>query len=915
MRESSDSLVVKPEEMSIVEGKKRPKAEEKEQGSFLSSFFERPDTGLIRNAVAKGGMKTLQAIPPVAFAAALLPEFDPDDEQTYIADSVEIGPVVNPLLNAVLVSIGAVRRGERTYSVGIGKDADPKVLEALVEALPSVVCYPDDAQTKDKIEKSGPQSIRRHDAASSLANGTFYATDLRARWQHSRLYTHFGGQHPTTGPLAAAAVILNNANSQVYAKICTAPQSPKSGLQLYPGAPSLDIYPLSQRRDPIRVTPDVAVALLEAAHEEGYAVLDPSGSIATLRDALASMVVAQRVPAAPGEAQLVVGKHVKGVKGVKIPAAEKGRTTRSVQITVGEVGRVMEAAERIGARVATHVHVADAARMELAPNPDIEGLRHYQNEAVALHLATEIGFVNACAPGLGKTVMALAAFQHKASWTIGWRGLVSCPAAILTQWAREAQRFFPEAVISTPSAKQVESGHLTDLDEETGARPLLVIVSYDTVRRYAGKLAELGLHDLVVDEAAILKNPGSERTKALWDLRRQSGVGVALTGTPIERSLDDMGRIMAWARDDETLFHGARLSKRFEVTTDDGVEALWRAIGPCVFRRDRSEIADELPEIQTETVILDPTPAELALADGARRELKRIYQELQAKMDATAAIDPSNPILQTAKEELAKARGAALGGITLARMAASDPAAVAASDSAGALLLDSAGLVKPAVKTGGTKRTQIVNLVTELTQNNEAVLIFTDFSEVADHLAQDLQQAGVATGVFKGGQGKTARAASIVGYMGQPCEAHSLAGEVVEACPDCKKPTLDCLVLTQAAREGLNLQRTTVLVHYDLPWMPSQVVQRVGRAARFGAGNKRLSVLVPIMAGTIEERVAAVLVPRAIIALAALDTHRGVKGSQTEMGLAISGIEDAVSDVEREGQESVFEIAKAILGD
>jgi hypothetical protein len=914
MRETlTEPLVVRPDEMSIVEGRKRVKAEEKETASYLAGFFERPDTGLIKSAVAKGGMKALQAIPPVAFAAALLPGFDPDDPNTYIENSVEIGPVVNPLLNAVLVSIGAVRRGERTYSVGIGKESDPRTLEALVEALPGAVCYAE--KQAPEIESKGAHAIKPFDSATELANQTFYGTDLKARWQHSRLYNHFNVAHPVTGALSGSAVVLNNKNSQVYAKVITAPQQPKTGLHLYPGAPSLDLYPVAQRKDPIRVTPDVAVALLEAAAEQGFTALDPSGTIAVLRAALASMVVAQRVPSAPGEALLVVGKNIKAIKGVKVPAIEKGRTTRGVQITVGEVGRALQAAEKFGAAVATHRHVADAAAMELAPDPKVAGLRHYQNQSVGLHLATEIGFVNACAPGLGKTVMTLAACQHKASWMLGWRGLVTCPAAILTQWSRESQRFFPEAIIATPGAKEIEDGVLAELDEQAGTRPLLLIVSYDTVRRCYEHFFPLGLKDLVVDEAAILKNPGSERTKALWALRKHSQVGIALTGTPIERSLDDMGRILAWARDDEALFHGSRLSKRFDVTDPDGVKAMWRAIGPCVFRRDRSEIADELPDVQTETVILDPTPAELALADGARRELKRIYQELQAKMDATALIDPNDPMLQNAREDLAKARGAALGGITLARMAASDPAAVAMSDSAGALLLDSAGLVQPAMKTGGTKRTQIVNLVTELAENGEAVLIFTDFAQVADHLVQDLAAAGVAVGVFKGGQSKTSRAESIDGYMGVACEAHRVVGEVVHACPDCTRPTLDCLVMTQAGREGLNLQRTTVLIHYDLPWMPSQVVQRVGRAARFGAGKKRLQVLVPIMAGTIEERVAAVLVPRAVIALAALDTHRGVKGSQTEVGLAIGGIEDAVSDAEKEGQESIFELAKSILGD
>ena len=885
----------------------------------LAGHFSTPDKSLRDAARARAEAdgdknKAFVALPPLAFAACLRPEFAVADDQTFISNSVEISPVVHPLLNSVLVGIGATRRGERTYSIGIGRDSNPQVLEALVVTLPGVVCYPE--SMVERLEKGGVQSVRRYEAADELSNKTFYATELRARWTQNQLYRRFSGLHPNSGALASAQVILNNTgNGQMYAKICTAPLNPKLGLIFYPGAPNLDLYTLGQRKDPLLVSPEVAVALLEAATRSGYDVFDPTGTIAELRAALSNMVVAQRVPAAPGEAQLVVGRGIKSLKGLELPPVEDDQTTRSLQITTAEVGAAMNEAKSIGARFVVHTHVAATARMGLCKRTKIAGLRPYQNDATAVHLATEIGYVNACSPGLGKTVIALAAMRQKALLRLGWRGVVVCPAAILTQWARETARFFPEARVETPAAKEIGAGRLLELNQEAGNQPMLVIISYDTVRRQAPDIGRLHPDDLVVDEAAILKNPGSERTKALWSLRKHCGVGIALTGTPIERGLDDLGRILAWARDDEHLFHGLRLSTRFDVTSPDGVQSLWRAIGPCVFRRDRSEIADELPIVQTETVLLDPTPEELALADGARRELKRIYVELQEKMDAMVSIDPNNPDLQEARDELAKARGAALGGITLARMAASDPQSVAISDSAGALLLDSAGLVQPALKNGGTKRTQIVNLVSELAENGEAVLIFTDFAEIADHLADDLSVNGVHVAVFKGGQSKKVRDAAVLGYQGQPCEAHTLLSEPVTDCPDCIKPTLDCLVLTQVGREGLNFQRTTCLIHYDLPWMPSQVVQRVARASRFGAGHKHLSILVPVMTGTIEERVAAVLVPRAVIALAALDTHRGVKGSQTDVGLAIGGIEDAVSAEERKGQESIFEIAKGILGD
>ena len=42
------------------------------------------------------------------------------------------------------------------------------------------------------------------------------------------------------------------------------------------------------------------------------------------------------------------------------------------------------------------------------------------------------------------------------------------------------------------------------------------------------------------------------------------------------------------------------------------------------------------------------------------------------------------------------------------------------------------------------------------------------------------------------------------------------------------------LVATDAAGEGVNLQRAHLLVNYDLPWNPNRIEQRFGRVHRIG---------------------------------------------------------------------------------
>ena len=47
-------------------------------------------------------------------------------------------------------------------------------------------------------------------------------------------------------------------------------------------------------------------------------------------------------------------------------------------------------------------------------------------------------------------------------------------------------------------------------------------------------------------------------------------------------------------------------------------------------------------------------------------------------------------------------------------------------------------------------------------------------------------------------------------------------------------PEVQVLLATDAAGEGINLQRAHLLVNYDLPWNPNRIEQRFGRIHRIG---------------------------------------------------------------------------------
>src|SRR5207302_5567808 len=62
----------------------------------------------------------------------------------------------------------------------------------------------------------------------------------------------------------------------------------------------------------------------------------------------------------------------------------------------------------------------------------------------------------------------------------------------------------------------------------------------------------------------------------------------------------------------------------------------------------------------------------------------------------------------------------------------------------------------------------------------------------------------------------------------------SRGAQPLDALEAFRRGTIDRVVATDLASEGLNLQRAGVVVHYDIPWNPVKLDQRNGRAYRIG---------------------------------------------------------------------------------
>jgi SNF2 family DNA or RNA helicase len=129
------------------------------------------------------------------------------------------------------------------------------------------------------------------------------------------------------------------------------------------------------------------------------------------------------------------------------------------------------------------------------------------------------------------------------------------------------------------------------------------------------------------------------------------------------------------------------------------------------------------------------------------------------------------------------------------------------------------------VRHSGTDRkwTELRSLLLEEEAMYEAdgsrrkIIIFTEHRDTLNYLVDQIRSL----------LGRNEPVVTISG--GVPREARRAVQELFTQ----DKDTL-VLVATDAAGEGLNLQRAHLMVNYDLPWNPNRIEQRFGRIHRIG---------------------------------------------------------------------------------
>jgi len=207
--------------------------------------------------------------------------------------------------------------------------------------------------------------------------------------------------------------------------------------------------------------------------------------------------------------------------------------------------------------------------------------------------------------GLGKTIQAICALREIVASAPETRALLIVPAGLVSQWRSELRLWAPELTFSTVR------GVPGDRAWQWRAQASVFIVSYDTFRSDFTLNAHAPVArdwDIVIlDEAQRIKNRDSGAARSCKQVIRRRAW--ALTGTPLENSIDDLASVLEFVRPRRR---------------DERLSSL-RATGPSLFDVQRSvqlrrKKTDVLPQLPPKTVI----PLSLDLTERQRASYDRL---------------------------------------------------------------------------------------------------------------------------------------------------------------------------------------------------------------------------------------------------------------------------------------------------
>ena len=450
---------------------------------------------------------------------------------------------------------------------------------------------------------------------------------------------------------------------------------------------------------------------------------------------------------------------------------------------------------------------ADLSTLRCLPSIDVQPYGYQRAAAVKVLAEFQGRALIADDVGLGKTIEAGLIIKEYLVRQMAHRVLIVCPPGLLLSQMQEEmkEKFRLEFMEYRGSLGERDGVRIGPHQLEDHN---LVIVSLHTFRRQKNleRFMAQSWDLLVVDECHHIKNHTSRSHKAVRALTTR--YAVYMSATPFSGKLKELWAVYSalrpgWLGADYRTFRNAYLDSQ-----DNVKDALKSTLGGITIRRQRKSILVKFPGRQARRVVV---------AKPAR--FQRIYQSL-----AAAATEHGRGYLDrtTLLQQVCSSYESLKDNVFWRRVPGGLPRELRSLTDA-----------------DHPKARWFVDRVVPRVPTSEKVLVFTRFTKSQSALARLLREQGH-------------KAEALREHTGS--RRHKLLHDFLN-----QGTGVRFLVCGEGAGEGLNLQKASLLINFDLPWNPMKVEQRIGRVQRLGQRRSKVTVVNVIMRNTVEEQVLDVM--------------------------------------------------------
>ncbi|GAB4379272.1 MAG: DEAD/DEAH box helicase [Elainellaceae cyanobacterium] len=461
----------------------------------------------------------------------------------------------------------------------------------------------------------------------------------------------------------------------------------------------------------------------------------------------------------------------------------------------------------------------DKSRLEVVPDPPgFQGaLREYQKRGVSwLYYLESLG-LNGCLAddmGLGKSAQVIARLLQERQPEKPKKGkpkpaaiaptLLVAPTSVVGNWYKEIEKFAPQLRVLVHHGGQRQQD--ADAFKAEALQHDVVITSFTLARKDQKVLEAIDWHRVVVDEAQNIKNPKAAQTKAI--LKLPATHKLALTGTPVENRLLDLWSIFNFLNPGY-LGKEAQFRKSFEIPIqkdNDKVQSttLKKMVEPFILRRMKTDqsIIKDLPDKVEQKLFCNLTKEQASLYEAAIKDIDR----------------------QLAEVEGIQRKGLILSTLMKLKQICNHPMQ---------FLQDQSEFTPER----SHKLERLSEMVTEVMEENESLLVFTQFTEIGEALEKYLKHTlHYNTYYLHGGTPTPKRQQMIAEFQDPDTE-----------------PSVFILSL-KAGGVGITLTKANHVFHFDRWWNPAVEDQATDRAFRIGQ-KKNVFVHKFVAIGTLEERI------------------------------------------------------------